>query len=66
MARIAGSLPELIRKKVDRDVARYCAGRVPEHLEEQIKIGYVVRGNAVTIVERRPAWRDPNTGPRST
>lgn len=56
--RVKGSLPELVRKTVERDVGRYCQDRVPPNLQDKIKIEYEIRGNSVTIVERRPPWRE--------
>jgi hypothetical protein len=55
---IKGSLPELVRKTVERDVGRYCEDRAPSHLRDKIRIEYEIRGNSVTIVERRPPWRE--------
>lgn len=55
---IRGSLPELVRKKVEREVGRYCENRVPAHVRDKIKMEYEIRGNSVTIVERRPPWRE--------
>lgn len=56
--RIQGSLPELVRKGVERDVGRYCEGRVPPHIRDKIRIEYEIRGNSVTIIECRPPWRE--------
>lgn len=58
MAGIKGSLPELVRKKVEREVGHYCEDRVPPHVRDKIRNEYEIRGNSVTIVERRPPWRD--------
>ncbi|MBA2312295.1 MAG: hypothetical protein H0V97_05790 [Actinobacteria bacterium] len=58
MTGIKGSLPELIRKKVERDVGRYCEDKVPPHVRDKIRNEYEIRGNSVTIVERRPPWRE--------
>jgi Protein of unknown function (DUF3024) len=54
--RVKGSLPELVWKGVERDVGRYCEERVPSHLRDKLRIEYEIRGNSVTIVERRPPW----------
>jgi hypothetical protein len=56
--RIEGSLQELVRKGVERDMGRYCEERVPAHLRDKIGIEYELRGNSVTIIERRPPWRE--------
>src|SRR5918994_5479256 len=39
-----------------RLVEEYCATRVPEGLEDEIRIECSLRGRAITIVERRPPW----------
>ncbi len=49
-------------------VRAYCDRRVPARFLDQIRVEAVVDGNAVTIVERRPPWRedfgpDWTTGP---
>jgi len=36
--KVKGSLPELVRKSVERDVGRYCEQRVPAHLRDKIRI----------------------------
>lgn len=52
-------LPKNIRQEVDRVVADYCAKRVPEHARHQVKMGFDVRGNSITLFEERPHWQDP-------
>jgi hypothetical protein len=39
-------------------VRRYCRRRVPPHARDQIRLETVVRGSAITIIERRAPWRD--------
>ena len=56
--RVKGSLPELVRKSVERDIGRYCEQRVPPHIRDKIRVEYEIRGNSVTIVERRPPSRE--------
>lgn len=56
--KVKGSLPELVRKNVERTVGRYCEDRVPAHIRDKIRVEYEVRGNSVTIAERRPPWRE--------
>jgi hypothetical protein len=45
----------------ETDVARgrrYCQRRVPPHARQQVRLETVVRGSAITIIERRAPWRD--------
>lgn len=53
---VRGTLPELLRKNVERTVGLYCEQRIPPHARDQIRMEYEIRGNSVTIVERRPPW----------
>ncbi len=39
-------------------VERYCQSRVPEEMRPQVRVEHGVRGKAITIVERRPPWRE--------
>lgn len=63
--RIQGSLPEIVRKTVERDVGRFCLDRVPPHIRDKIKIEHEIRSNSVTIFECRPPWRE-DFGPEWT
>jgi hypothetical protein len=40
-------------------IRKYCQGRVPARLRNQVCIEAAVRGNSVTIFDRRPPWH-PN------
>ncbi len=46
-------------------IRAYCDGRVPAQFLDQLRVEAVVDGNAVTIVERRPPWRE-DFGPEWT
>ena len=39
-------------------VKRFCEERVPAALREQIRLECSVRGNSITILERRPPWSE--------
>ena len=39
-------------------VERYCETRVPVDMRSHVRIEHSVRGNAITIVERRPPWSE--------
>lgn len=58
-------LPETIRFAVEKYVGEYCAHKVPAHALYQLRVEYEVRGNAVTIFERRAPWRE-DYGPEWT
>jgi Protein of unknown function (DUF3024) len=52
------AIPEAIVREVTRELDAFCEGRIPAELRDQIRLEYSVRGNAITIVERRPPWRE--------
>ena len=43
----------------------FCESRIPERLREEIRLECSRRGRSVTIVERRPPWRE-DLGPEWT
>jgi Protein of unknown function (DUF3024) len=51
------SLPTLVRKQVERELGEYCDKRVPALARHQVRLEYEIRGNSVTIVERRVPWQ---------
>ena len=52
------ALPELVRRSAEQEVGRYCDSRVPEELQDQLRVEFHTRGNAITICETRPPWSD--------
>jgi Protein of unknown function (DUF3024) len=39
-------------------VERYCEASVPAAMRSHMRLEHSVRGSAITIVERRPPWRE--------
>jgi hypothetical protein len=58
---IVGVLPGLAVAAV----RHYCEQRIPPHALDQVRVEAVVDRGAVTIVERRPPWRE-DFGPEWT
>ncbi|MHB8469950.1 MAG: DUF3024 domain-containing protein [Gaiellaceae bacterium] len=56
------AIPELVRHAATRRVEAFCERRVPSHVRAEVRLEFLVRGNNVTIVERRAPWR-PEYGP---
>lgn len=52
------AIPELVRRGAVKKVEAYCDARVPDHVRDKVRLEAGVRGNAITIVERRPPWRE--------
>ena len=48
------ALPELVRQLVDTKLSSFCEARVPAQYRDEIRLDYSIRGNSVTLVERRP------------
>jgi hypothetical protein len=59
------ALPELVRISALRKVNELCERRVPEFARDQLRLESRVRGDAITIVERRAPWRE-DFGPEWT
>ncbi|MBU0518061.1 DUF3024 domain-containing protein [bacterium] len=53
-------LPAEIKRSMDIIFAAYCARRSPEHLKNKLIISHKIRGNSVTIYERRPRFSKPD------
>jgi hypothetical protein len=52
------AMPAEVKQEAIAEVAKYCATSVPSELDDEIRIEYKVRGNTITILERRPPWRE--------
>jgi len=55
------ALPELVRKLVEKKLKKYCEEKVPERVRDRVRVEFKIRGNNVTLVERRPKFMDPET-----
>ena len=54
-------LPKSIKKLVEAKLSQYCEARIPAHAKEQVRLGYKIRGNFVTLFEERPVFRQLDT-----
>ncbi len=50
------ALPELLKKRVDLTLSKYCKEKVPPHARDKVQIIYEYYGDAVTLIETRPPW----------
>jgi DUF3024 family protein len=55
------AMPPSVRDNAIERVAAFCERRIPAELADEIRLEYRLRGNSITIVERRPPWR-PDAG----
>lgn len=53
-------LPEFTRRLVETVLTKYCAQKVPPHVRDQLRLGYRIRGNHVTLFEERPRFAQPS------
>jgi hypothetical protein len=53
-------LPPFTKRLVEKKLQDYCAQKVPEHARNQLRVGFKIRGNSVTLFEERPAFPDPS------
>lgn len=58
-------LSEFRQRLVEKKLAKYCSGRIPEPSRHQVKLTYKIRGNSVTLIEERPYFKDPSTWSQS-
>ena len=52
------AIPDLERKRAEAILAKFCE-RVPLSIRSQLMYAFMVRGNAITLVERRPHFKNP-------
>jgi hypothetical protein len=50
------TLPEPVKLAAIRQLERFCESRVPEHVRDEVRLEFIVRGNSITLVERRAPW----------
>jgi len=59
------AIPESVKAAALEQVEAFCQSGVPAAARDEVRLEYRVRGNAITIVERRPPWH-PGLGPEWT
>lgn len=59
------ALPAEILGPARAQLDLYCENRIPEEIRDQIQLEHESRGNAITLLECRPPWRE-NFGPEWT
>ncbi|MCK8825787.1 DUF3024 domain-containing protein [Fuchsiella alkaliacetigena] len=53
------ALDELQERKVKKVLEKLCSERIPEKVRDQIKLEFNIRGNNVTLFEKRRYYKDP-------
>jgi hypothetical protein len=54
------TLPALVRKSAEKLLARFCAERIPPCAREQLRLGFAIHDDQITLFEERPAPSDPS------
>lgn len=52
-------IPNDVRAVVETRLDRYCLEKVPAHVRDQVRLGYVIEGMALTLFEERPHFQKP-------
>ncbi len=50
---------DIERTQIEGTFQAYCERRIPPGVRDQIRLKYRIRGETVTLIERRPPWRGP-------
>jgi hypothetical protein len=58
-------MPAAVRDSAVGHVALFCENQIPEQARDEMRLEHSVRGNSITIVERRPPWNE-HVGPEWT
>ena len=51
-------MPAHIREEAVKRIEKYISEKIPTHLRSKIRLAMKVRGNAITVYERRPLFTD--------
>ncbi len=54
------AIPEQEREFVEQVLSHFCESRVPDHAKHQVELLHRKRGDTLTLIERRPYFRDPS------
>jgi len=54
------ALPSLLQQLVDRKLDNYCKNKIPEHVKNEIRLHFKIRGDHVTLFESRPYYLKPS------
>ncbi|MFO7814510.1 MAG: DUF3024 domain-containing protein [Halanaerobiales bacterium] len=53
------ALDELQKKRVKKILDKFCEDRIPDRAKDQIELDYNIRGNYVTLIEKRRYYKNP-------
>lgn len=58
-------IPDDILAEAEAHLDRYIVNLVPKHAQDKVRIGYFVKGMAITLFEQRPYWKDKSIWTKS-
>ncbi|WP_444543999.1 DUF3024 domain-containing protein [Paenibacillus abyssi] len=50
-------LDPFTKKRIIKIMEDYVETRIPKHIRDKLKLSYSIRGNNVTLIEERPAFK---------
>ena len=53
-------IPSVILQRAEALLDAYCSRAIPGHARHKVRLGYLVRGMAITLFEGRPYFQDPS------
>jgi len=53
------TLPPLTHQLATKFLTEFCLKRPPPEIHANVRVGFEIRGDTVTISEHRPVWNDP-------
>lgn len=54
------ALSEFEKKRIEKIFTVYCEKKIPPDIRDQIRIEFQIRGDEVSLFEKRPVWDDPS------
>ncbi|MGG4108834.1 DUF3024 domain-containing protein [Paenibacillus lautus] len=50
-------MDDFTKKRIIKIMDNYTRDKIPKHLQNQLKLNYKIRGNNITLIEERPAFK---------
>jgi hypothetical protein len=51
-------IPPIQKQLVEKLMSSYCKNKIPQEIQDKIKLSYKIRGNNITLIESRPIWNN--------
>ncbi|MCM3038780.1 DUF3024 domain-containing protein [Paenibacillus motobuensis] len=50
-------MDDFTKRRIMKIMDNYTKNKIPKHLQNQLKLNYKIRGNNITLIEERPAFK---------